>query len=59
MKFLKSVKDVMKKVSWPSGKQLRRDTFVVIQTSLLFAVFFFLVDTGVKTAITWILSFSS
>ena len=32
MKFLKNVVEEMKNVSWPSKKQLRKDTFVVIQT---------------------------
>ncbi|WP_265458196.1 preprotein translocase subunit SecE [Enterococcus sp. HY326] len=54
MKFLKSVKEVMKKVTWPSGKQLRRDTIIVIQTSLAFALFFFIVDTALRYGITWI-----
>ncbi|HCE13481.1 preprotein translocase subunit SecE [Enterococcus sp.] len=55
MKFLKSVVDEMKVVSWPSRKQLRRDTFVVIQTTLIFAVMFFVMDTLIQTVFNWIL----
>ena len=55
MKFLKSVVDEMKVVSWPSRKQLRRDTFVVIQTTLIFAVMFYVMDTLIQTVFNWIL----
>lgn len=55
MKFIRSVKEEMKKVTWPSGKQLRKDTLVVIETSLIFAVLFFLMDTGIQKLFTWIL----
>lgn len=47
-KFIKSVKDEMKQVSWPSGKQLRKDVIVVIETSLLFALYFAVVDFVVE-----------
>ncbi|WP_127849594.1 preprotein translocase subunit SecE [Lacticaseibacillus hulanensis] len=44
MKFLKSVIDEMKLVTWPTGKETRRDTSTVVLTSILFAVYFALVD---------------
>lgn len=47
-KFIKSVKDEMKQVSWPSAKQLRKDVIVVIETSLLFALYFAVVDFVVE-----------
>ncbi|KFN92839.1 preprotein translocase subunit [Tetragenococcus muriaticus PMC-11-5] len=40
MKFIRSVKDEMKKVTWPTGKQLRKDTLVVIEMALIFTVSF-------------------
>lgn len=55
MKFLRSVKDEMKKVTWPNGKQLRKDTIVVIETSLIFTVLFYIMDTGIQSLFTWIL----
>ncbi|AYW44467.1 preprotein translocase subunit SecE [Tetragenococcus koreensis] len=55
MKFLRSVKDEMKKVTWPSGKRLRRDTLVVIEMSLIFTVLFYIMDTGIQTLFAWIL----
>ena len=45
----------MKNVSWPSRKQLRRDTFVVIQTTIIFAVMFFVMDTLIQTVFDLIL----
>ena len=36
-KFIKSVNQTMAKVSWPTWKQNRRDTGVVIISSILFA----------------------
>lgn len=56
MKFLRSVVDEMKKVTWPTGKQLRRDTLIVVQTSLMFAAFFYVVDTLINLALNFILN---
>ncbi|EOT28079.1 preprotein translocase subunit SecE [Enterococcus saccharolyticus] len=55
MNFLRSVKDEMKKVTWPSGKKLRKDVIVVIETSLIFAVLFYLMDTGIQSLFSWII----
>lgn len=59
MKFLKNVVEEMKNVSWPSKKQLRKDTFVVIQTTIIFALMFFVMDTLIQTVFNWILSKTS
>ncbi len=56
MKFIRSVIDEMKKVTWPTGKQLRKDTIVVIETSLIFAVLFFLMDSGIQAVLRLILN---
>ncbi|MFV0560090.1 MAG: preprotein translocase subunit SecE [Enterococcus sp.] len=55
MKFLKSVKEEMKRVTWPNKTQLRRDTLVVIETSLIFAVMFFIMDTAIESLFNLIL----
>lgn len=55
MKFLRNVKEELKQVTWPSGKQLRKDTLVVIETSLLFALLFFLMDTAIQAVFGWVL----
>lgn len=46
MKFLKSVNAEMKNVTWPSRKKLNKDVITVIQTTLIYAVFFAIVDFG-------------
>lgn len=55
MKFFRAVADEMKQVTWPTKKQLRKDTLVVIETSILFARLFFIMDTVIQTAFGWIL----
>ena len=54
MKFFRSVADEMKQVTCQQ-KQLRKDTLVVIETSILFAALFFIMDTVIQTAFGWIL----
>lgn len=55
MKFLKSVVEEMKRVTWPSKQQLRKDTIVVIETSIIFAVMFFVMDTVIQKLLALIL----
>lgn len=50
--FLKSVGQEMKLVEWPTMKQNRHDTWTVIATSLLYAVFFAVIDWGLSSLIT-------
>lgn len=51
MKFLKNVKKEMKLVAWPSKKQLRHDSLIVIETSIIFAVMFFVMDQVISRLI--------
>ena len=39
IKFFKSVAQEMKKVIWPTAKQNRHDTAIVITSSILFAAY--------------------
>lgn len=55
MKFLKSVKDEMKLVTWPTSKQLSADSSTVMVTVVLFAIFFAVVDFGVVELLDLIL----
>ena len=48
-KFFGSVNKEMKLVVWPTFKENKRDTWIVIATSLMYAVFFSLVDWGLIT----------
>ncbi|MEJ6400217.1 preprotein translocase subunit SecE [Nicoliella lavandulae] len=47
-KFLKSVGQEMKIVVWPNAKQTREDTSTVLGVSVLFAIFFAVVDSLVQ-----------
>ncbi|MCI1986518.1 MAG: preprotein translocase subunit SecE [Lactobacillus sp.] len=49
MKFIKSVFHEMKLVTWPNAAETRRDTSTVILTSLLFAVYFAILDWVILT----------
>ncbi len=54
MKFLKSVVAEMKNVTWPTRKELRKDTLVVIETSIIFGLMFWVMDTVIQTVFAWI-----
>lgn len=51
MDFFKEVAREMKKVSWPSRKELVNYTAVVLATVAFFTVFFALVDLGISKLI--------
>ncbi|MGM0215530.1 preprotein translocase subunit SecE [Enterococcus sp. AZ109] len=55
MKFLRGVREEMKLVTWPSKKQLRHDSLVVIETAILFAAMFFIMDTAIQALINLII----
>ncbi|MDO4903426.1 MAG: preprotein translocase subunit SecE [Limosilactobacillus sp.] len=43
-RFLKSVKHEMKLVVWPTAKENRRDTTIVLSLTIFFILFFALFD---------------
>ncbi|WP_071131029.1 preprotein translocase subunit SecE [Enterococcus timonensis] len=49
--FVRSVFNEMKLVTWPSKKQLRKDTLVVIESSIIFAALFAVMDFGISKGI--------
>lgn len=53
--YFKGVKTEMKKVVWPTKKETGSYTAVVIVVCALFALFFWLVDTGVLAALKAVL----
>jgi len=55
MKFLKSVIDEMKKVSWPLKAELRKDTLVVLETTIIFALLFWAFDSLIRLGINAIM----
>lgn len=46
-KFFGGVKDEMKLVTWPTAKENRKDSSTVIMTSILYGLFFAVVDGGI------------
>jgi len=50
-KFLRDVILEMKRVSWPTRKELIRYTWVVLGTVAFIAVFFALVDAGISSLV--------
>jgi preprotein translocase subunit SecE len=54
--FFKSVIEEMKKVTWPSKQQLRRDTLVVFEFTIIFAVMFAIFDFIIKGGLNGIIS---
>lgn len=53
--YLKGVRLEMKKVVWPTKKEMISYTVVVIATCAVFALGFWLIDTGVLAALKGIL----
>lgn len=54
-KFFQNVAREMKKVRWPTRKELVSYTITVIITVLFISVFFALVDLAISEIIRWIL----
>lgn len=54
-KFLREVTREMKRVSWPTRKDLTRYTIVTVATVIFVAVFFALIDQGISSLIRLIL----
>lgn len=47
--YFKGVISEMKKVEWPTGKELRQLTFTVVGFSAIFAVLFLVMDFAIIT----------
>jgi len=54
-KFFQDVRAEMKLVVWPSRTEVINTTLVVIMTTILFAVFLWLVDEGSERAVSLVL----
>ncbi len=54
--FLSEVRNELKRVTWPSRREVYATTIVVILTSLFFGLYLFILDYGVNTFIQWIFS---
>jgi len=52
--FLAEVRNELKRVTWPSQKEVYATTIMVIVTSAFFGAFLWLVDLGLTAAVNWI-----
>jgi preprotein translocase subunit SecE len=53
--FLSDVRNEMRKVTFPSRKEVQATTTVVIITVILFGVYFFVLDQVIASGINWVL----
>lgn len=54
IRFFKAVGQEMKQVSWPGVKQTRHDTGTVVGISIMFAIFFVVVDWVVQFGLKFV-----
>ena len=52
--FLTEVRNELKRVTWPSQKEVYATTVVVILTSIFFGLYLFILDIGIDRVVTWI-----
>jgi preprotein translocase subunit SecE len=52
--FLSEVRNELKRVTWPSQKEVYATTVVVILTSVFFGVYLFALDFGLLKLVQWI-----
>ena len=52
--FLTEVRNELKRVTWPSRKEVYATTFVVIVTSAFFGVYLFGIDIALASLVNWI-----
>lgn len=49
--FFQGVASEMRKTSWPTGKEVVRDTGIVVSVVLFFIIFFYGIDLGISELI--------
>jgi len=52
--FLSEVRNELKRVTWPSNKEVYATTVVVILVSVFFGVYLFVLDYGLNNLVQWI-----
>ena len=52
--FLSEVRNELKRVTWPSRKEVYATTVVVILTSAFFGLYLFVLDFGIDKLVLWI-----
>jgi len=52
--FLSEVRNELKRVTWPSRREVYATTVVVILTSAFFGLYLFALDYGINSLVQWI-----
>jgi len=52
--FLVEVRNEMKRVTWPSSREVYATTLVVILVSAFFGLYLFVLDLGMSSFVNWI-----
>ena len=52
--FFTEVRNEMRRVTWPSRKEVYATTVVVILTSVFFGLYLFALDFGINSLVQWI-----
>jgi preprotein translocase subunit SecE len=55
--FLSEVRNELKRVTWPSQKEVYATTVVVILTSAFFGLYLFVLDFGLLRLVQWVFRF--
>ena len=53
--FLSEVRNELKRVTWPTQKEVYATTVVVILTSVFFGIYLFLIDSLFFNSVQWLL----
>jgi preprotein translocase subunit SecE len=53
--FLSEVRNELKRVTWPSQKEVYATTVVVILTSVLFGLYLFILDEVINTTVQYVI----
>ena len=52
--FLSEVRNELKRVTWPSRKEVYATTIVVILTSVFIGLYLFILDYGINSFVYWL-----
>ena len=52
--FFTEVRNEMRRVTWPSRKEVYATTFVVLVTAAFFGIYLYTVDLGLSAALNWL-----
>jgi len=56
--FLSDVRNEMRKVTFPSRKEVQATTLVVLITVIIFGVYFYVIDQVIGSGVQWVLTHS-